>query len=231
MPSAKRGFKARRRRNRVLRHAQGFYSARGRLFGDAVEQVHNAWADAYAHRTHAQKRDFRRLWITRISAARQDDTASATAAWWTRSRARASQLDRKILADLAVSDPGGFKAVVDAAGARRGLAAASWSSQRLRRGGRIRGGPRAQRGRVSRRVRVRARRAGAARRERALHRAERRAHAADEAHAGAARRPPPRLGKRANALEERDPARVRGAPRRRWRAPRATPSSRARTST
>jgi large subunit ribosomal protein L20 len=68
MPRAKRGFKARRRRNRVLKHASGYYSARSRLFGAAIEQVHNAWADAYAHRRR-RKRDFRRLWITRISAA------------------------------------------------------------------------------------------------------------------------------------------------------------------
>ena len=48
MPRAKRGFKARRRRNRVLKHAKCYYSARGRTFANAIEQVHNAWEDAYA---------------------------------------------------------------------------------------------------------------------------------------------------------------------------------------
>jgi large subunit ribosomal protein L20 len=68
MPRAKRGFKARRRHNRIMRFAKGYYSARGRQFASAIEQVHNAWQDAYAHRK-ARKRDFRRLWIARINAA------------------------------------------------------------------------------------------------------------------------------------------------------------------
>jgi large subunit ribosomal protein L20 len=113
MPRAKRGFKARRRRNRVLRHAQGFYSSRRRQFGDAIEQVHNAWADAYAHR-RLRKRDFRRLWITRISAAAKLNGVSYSKLVNALKRSGV-QLDRKILADLAVSDPGGFKAVVQAA--------------------------------------------------------------------------------------------------------------------
>jgi large subunit ribosomal protein L20 len=113
MPRVKRGFKARRRRNRVLKHAKGFYSSRGRVYGDAVEQVHNAWADAYAHRK-LKKRDFRRLWITRISAAAKLNGVSYSKLVFALKRA-SIQLDRKILAELAVSDPGGFKAVVDAA--------------------------------------------------------------------------------------------------------------------
>jgi large subunit ribosomal protein L20 len=114
MPRAKRGFKARRRRNRVFRHASGFYGARGRIFGDAIEQVHNAWADAYAHRRR-KKRDFRRLWITRISAAAKLNGVSYSKLLFKLKKA-SIQLDRKILAELAVSDPGGFKAVIDAAG-------------------------------------------------------------------------------------------------------------------
>jgi large subunit ribosomal protein L20 len=113
MPRAKRGFKARRRRNRVLKHAKGYYGARSRVFGDAIEQVHNAWADAYAHRRR-KKRDFRRLWITRISAAAKLNGVSYSKLVGALKRS-GIQLDRKILADLAVSDPGGFKAVVDAA--------------------------------------------------------------------------------------------------------------------
>jgi large subunit ribosomal protein L20 len=112
MPRAKRGFKARRRRNRVLRHAQGFYGSRRRQFGDAIEQVHNAWADATAHR-RLKKRDFRRLWITRISAAAKLNGTSYSKLVAALKRS-GIQLDRKILADLAVSDPGGFKAVLTA---------------------------------------------------------------------------------------------------------------------
>jgi large subunit ribosomal protein L20 len=112
MPRAKRGFKARRRRNRVLKHAKGFYSARSRLFGAAIEQVHNAWADAYAHR-RLRKRDFRRLWITRISAAAKGQGISYSRLVGALKTAGVL-LDRKILADLAATDPGAFKAVVDA---------------------------------------------------------------------------------------------------------------------
>jgi len=113
MPRAKRGFKARRRRNRVLRHAQGFYGSRRRQFSDAIEQVHNAWADAYAHRRR-KKRDFRRLWITRISAAAKMNGTSYSKLVFALKRS-GIELDRKILADLAVADPGGFKAVLGAA--------------------------------------------------------------------------------------------------------------------
>jgi large subunit ribosomal protein L20 len=112
MPRAKRGFKARRRRNRVLKHAKGYYSARSRLFGAAIEQVHNAWADAYAHR-RLRKRDFRRLWITRISAAAKGQGISYSRLVGALKSAGVL-LDRKILADLAATDPGAFKAVVDA---------------------------------------------------------------------------------------------------------------------
>ena len=113
MPRAKRGFKARRRRNRVLRHAQGFYGSRRRQFGDAIEQVHNAWADATAHR-RLKKRDFRRLWITRISAAAKLNGTSYSK-FVASLKKSGIALDRKILADLAVADPGGFKAVLTAA--------------------------------------------------------------------------------------------------------------------
>ena len=113
MPRAKRGFKARRRRNRVLRHAQGFYGSRRRQFGDAIEQVHNAWADATAHR-RLKKRDFRRLWITRISAAAKLNGTSYSKLVFALKRSKI-ELDRKILADLAVTDPGGFKSVLTSA--------------------------------------------------------------------------------------------------------------------
>jgi large subunit ribosomal protein L20 len=110
MPRVRRGFKARRRRNRVLRHAKGYYSGSSRQFSTAIEQVHGAWANAYADR-RKRKRDFRRLWITRIgAAARQCGTSynRLIAAL----KGAGVMLDRKILADLAVRDPDGFKAVV-----------------------------------------------------------------------------------------------------------------------
>ncbi|MDQ3033873.1 MAG: 50S ribosomal protein L20 [Myxococcota bacterium] len=112
MPRAKRGFKARRRRNRILKHAKGFYGARGRIFGDAVEQVRNAWQDAFRAR-RAKKRDFRRLWIVRINAGARQLGVSYSRLVFQLNKANIG-LDRKILADLALRDPGAFKAVVEA---------------------------------------------------------------------------------------------------------------------
>lgn len=113
MPRAKRGFKARRRRNRIFKHAKGFYLARGRQFGDAVEQVRHAWAAAYRSRRQ-RRRDFRRLWIARINAAARTLGLSYSKLMGKLSRANV-ELDRKILADLALRDPAGFKAVVQSA--------------------------------------------------------------------------------------------------------------------
>jgi large subunit ribosomal protein L20 len=116
MPRAKRGFKARHRRNRVFRHAKGFCAGRGRLYGPAREAVHKAWVYAYIGRK-LRKRDFRRLWITRISAGARSLGVSY-------SRLIASlkgadiALDRKILSDLATRDPSGFRAVLEAAGVK-----------------------------------------------------------------------------------------------------------------
>jgi len=113
MPRAKRGFKARRRRNRVLRHAKGYYGARSRLFASALEQVHHSWLYAYRHRKE-RKREIRKLWITRINAAARMNGTSYSRLMSGLRKAEVD-LDRKILADLAVRDPGGFKAVVDVA--------------------------------------------------------------------------------------------------------------------
>lgn len=113
MPRAKRGFKARRRRNRMLKLASGYYGARGRIFTDAQEQVRNGWQDAYRHRRE-KKRDFRRLWIARINAGARSLGLSYSKLV-AKLKAAGIALDRKILADLALRDPGGFRAVVDAA--------------------------------------------------------------------------------------------------------------------
>ena len=109
MPRAKRGFKARRRRNRILNHAEGFWGGRSRLFGIAVEVVHKAWQYAYIGRKR-RKRDFRRLWVARINAA-----ARANGTTYSRLIGRLREtnigIDRKILADLAVADPTVFAAI------------------------------------------------------------------------------------------------------------------------
>ena len=114
MPRAKRGFKARRRRNRILRHAAGFSAGRSRLASVATEAVHKAWSYAYRHR-RLRKRDFRRLWIVRINAAAREigTTYSQLIHALTQANIR---IDRKILADLAISDPAGFKSIAVQAG-------------------------------------------------------------------------------------------------------------------
>lgn len=113
MPRVTRGFKARRRRNKVMKWTRGYYSSRGRTFSSAVEQLRNAWQDAYAHRKQ-KKRNFRRLWIARINAAARLNGLSYSKLM-SKLKAADVGLDRKVLADLALHDPGGFKAVVDVA--------------------------------------------------------------------------------------------------------------------
>lgn len=116
MPRAKRGFKARRRRNRVLKHAKGFHSARSRLYAYAAEVVRKAWVYSYAHRK-LRKRDFRRLWIARINAAARTNGTTYSRLMHALKKA-GIELDRKILADLAISDAAGFGEVVKTAGAK-----------------------------------------------------------------------------------------------------------------
>lgn len=113
MPRAKRGFKTRRRHNRVLKQAKGYRGSHSRLFRSAVEAVDRALCYAYRDRKQ-RKRAFRRLWIVRINAAaRQHDLSYSKFIAGLR-RAEIG-LDRRVLADLAVADPAAFKEVVDAA--------------------------------------------------------------------------------------------------------------------
>ena len=122
MPRAKRGFKARRRRNRILNHAEGFWGGRSRLFAVAVEVVHKAWQYAYIGRKR-RKRDFRRLWVARINAA-----ARANGTTYSRLIGHLKTtnigIDRKILADLAVADPTTFTAIAQLAASAAKPAAA-----------------------------------------------------------------------------------------------------------
>ena len=117
MPRAKKGFKARRRRNRILKHASGFHSARSRLYAYAKEVVMKAWVYAYAHRRR-KKRDFRRLWITRINAAARTNGTSYSRLMHGLKGANVV-LDRKVLSDLAIADPAAFTKVVAASSAKR----------------------------------------------------------------------------------------------------------------
>ena len=116
MPRVTRGFKARRRRNKVLKLAKGYRGARGKLFRSATEAVDRAMKYAFRDRK-VRKRDFRALWIVRINAASRENGLSYSRLVHGLKKAEIS-LDRKILAQLAVSEPAAFSAVVDKAKAQ-----------------------------------------------------------------------------------------------------------------
>ena len=106
MPRVKRGYKARQRRNKVLKLAKGYRGARSKLFRSATEAVDRALNYAFRDR-RVKKRDFRALWITRINAASRINGLSYSKLVYGLKTARV-EIDRKVLADLAVSDPAGF---------------------------------------------------------------------------------------------------------------------------
>ncbi len=111
MPRVKRGYKARHRRKKILKLAKGYRGARSKLYRVATHTVKRALVYAFRDR-RVRKRDFRRLWITRINAALRAESVSYSRFINGLKHAEIA-LDRKILADLAVTDPNGFKAVVE----------------------------------------------------------------------------------------------------------------------
>lgn len=112
----KRGFKARRRRNKVLKLAKGFRGGRSKLFRTAADAVDKALMYAYRDR-RTRKRDFRKLWVVRINAgARMNDLSYSKFIHGL--KLAECELDRKVLADLAVSDPAGFSQLASQAAAR-----------------------------------------------------------------------------------------------------------------
>ena len=110
MARVTRGFKARRRRNKVLKLAQGFRGARHRLYKSATEAVDRALNYAYRDRRN-KKRDFRRLWIARISAAAKQNGTSYSRLMGGLKKAGV-EMDRKVLSNMAILDPNGFSRVV-----------------------------------------------------------------------------------------------------------------------
>ncbi len=109
----KRGIKARRRRKKVLKLAAGYRGGRSKLFRTAADAVDKALMYSYRDR-RAKKRDFRRLWITRINAAARMNNLSYSKFMHGLKLANV-ELDRKVLAELAVSDPSGFARIAELA--------------------------------------------------------------------------------------------------------------------
>lgn len=110
MARVKTGNVRRKRRKRILKHSKGYRGGRNNLKRTAMEAVEKGWNHAYAHR-RARKRDFRRLWITRINAAAR--LHGITYSQFMHGLKTAGiALDRKALADLAVHDADAFAQLV-----------------------------------------------------------------------------------------------------------------------
>ena len=118
MPRVKGGTVTRRRRNRVLKLAKGYYGAKSKLFKTAKQAVMKSYMYAYRDRRQ-KKRDFRKLWITRINAAARMNGLSYSQLMHGLKLAEI-EVNRKMLADLAVNDAAAFTALADAAKAKLG---------------------------------------------------------------------------------------------------------------
>lgn len=113
MARVKRGVTARRRHKKILSKAKGYYGARSRVFRVAKQAVTKAGQYAYRDRRQ-RKRQFRQLWIARINAAARQNGMSYSR--FINGLKKASvEIDRKILADIAVHDKNAFSALVEAA--------------------------------------------------------------------------------------------------------------------
>ena len=121
MPRVKRSVAGRKRRREVLKKAKGYYSSRGKHFKAAREQVAHSGVYAFRDR-RARKGDFRRLWIVRINAAARNNGLSYSRLM-AGLRTAEVDVDRKMLAELAVNDPAAFSALADVA--KRSLEKAS----------------------------------------------------------------------------------------------------------
>jgi len=113
MTRVKRGNVARKRRKKILKLAKGFRGSHSRLFRTANQQVMKALRNAYRDR-RKRKRDFRRLWITRINAAARQHGVSYSKLMGALKKANI-EINRKMLSQMAILDPTGFAKVVELA--------------------------------------------------------------------------------------------------------------------
>jgi len=113
MPRVKGGPATRKRRKKILKLAKGYYGAKHLLYRTAKEQVMNSLAYAYRDRRR-KKRDFRKLWITRINAAARLNDLSYSRLINGLNLANV-EVNRKMLSDIAINDPSGFKSICEQA--------------------------------------------------------------------------------------------------------------------
>jgi large subunit ribosomal protein L20 len=113
MPRVKRSVHAQKKRRKVLEQAKGYWGRKSTHYRYAKEQVDRSLVYAYRDRK-VRKREFRKLWITRINAAARSQGLSYNQ-FVHGCEMAGIELDRKVLADLAVSDPAAFAAIADKA--------------------------------------------------------------------------------------------------------------------
>ncbi len=113
MPRVKRAVNAHKKRRTVLNRAKGYYGAKSRSYRAAKEQVQHSLQYQYRDR-RAKKREIRRLWITRINAAARINGLSYSV-FMNGLKKAGVELDRKVLADMAVNDADAFSALVEVA--------------------------------------------------------------------------------------------------------------------
>ena len=113
MPRAKTGVVRRRKHKKLLKQAKGYWGSRSKTVRTASETLLNAAERSYADR-RKRKRVYRRLWIARINAAARQNGISYSKLMYGLKQA-GIEIDRKILADIAVRDPEGFAALVEQA--------------------------------------------------------------------------------------------------------------------
>ena len=113
MSRVKRGIRTRARHKKVLKQAKGYFGHKSKLFKVANQQVMKSGNYAYRDRRN-KKRDFRKLWITRINAAARLNGMSYSR-FMDGLKKAGVELDRKVLSDIAITDPKGFTALVEKA--------------------------------------------------------------------------------------------------------------------
>jgi large subunit ribosomal protein L20 len=118
MPRVKRAVHSHKKRRKILKAAKGFRGGRGRLLRTAKEAVMRALRYAYRDR-RTKKREIRSLWIVRVNAAARENGLSYSQFVFGLSKAGV-EVDRKVLADLAVNDPAAFRALAETARAAIG---------------------------------------------------------------------------------------------------------------
>ena len=113
MSRVKRGIRTRARHKKILKQAKGYFGKKSKLFKVANQQVLKSGNYAYRDRRQ-KKRDFRKLWITRINAAARLNGMSYSR-FMDGLKKSGVELDRKVLSDIAITDPKGFTALVEKA--------------------------------------------------------------------------------------------------------------------